>query len=56
MFDLRSQQTTLTEYLALPETNRIVELVDGEVIESPLPFEFTKKQWGKHFSCFLSSS
>lgn len=33
----RTGQATLADYDAMPETNRIVELIDGEIIVSPTP-------------------
>lgn len=47
MVELDSQGIILEEYLALPETNRIVELIDGQLVETPLPFDIHQKTLGQ---------
>ena len=37
MADMTTTRMTLDEYLALEETNQIIELIDGELIMTP-PF------------------
>ena len=34
---------TMQEFLALPESNTFVELIDGEVVMSPSPFHSHQK-------------
>src|SRR5215475_6232123 len=38
-------RTTFAEYDALPETNQIVELIDGEIVMNPPLFRHQKALW-----------
>lgn len=53
MADLTQIKMTLEEYMALEETNQIVELIDGELIMTPPPFDEHQKG-SSHLFLFLA--
>jgi Uma2 family endonuclease len=55
MADMIQTGMTSAEYWDLPETNRIEELIDGEIIVSPTPLDVHQESSGDIYS-FLSST
>jgi Uma2 family endonuclease len=47
MIELVARSMSIQEYLALPETNRIEELIDGELIVSPPPLDAHQEDLGR---------
>lgn len=47
MADLVLNQMTAAEFAELPESNKIIELINGEVIVAPAPFDRHQKSLGQ---------